>query len=76
MGQGREKAVSVWWEVHSRSVWLKVQYCSDEGGVLVTEAIVFLSGPSRGFDVVETTNRLAPVCFLCLYAISMQIQTY
>jgi hypothetical protein len=41
----------------------------------MTEAIVLLSGPGGGLDIIETANWLAPVCFLCLYAISFLCST-
>lgn len=49
---GGETAVSVRGEVDACCGGLKVEDCTDEGGVLVRVAVVFLSRPGAGFEVV------------------------
>lgn len=55
-----QERVGVGWEVHSRGGGFQLQDCADEGWVLVGEAIVFLTGPGTGFDVVDAADRFMP----------------
>ena len=47
-------AYCVWREVYAGRTGLEIEDGSDEGRVLVGEAVVLLSSPRAGFNVVDT----------------------
>lgn len=53
VGDGGEEGVGVGGEVDAGGLRLEVEHGADEGRVLVGEAVVLLSRPGAGFDVVE-----------------------
>lgn len=60
MGEGGEEGVCVWGKVDAGGVGFEVQDGADEGGILMGEAVVFLSGPGTCFDVVDAADVFAP----------------
>jgi hypothetical protein len=66
MVQGGQECVGVWRQVHSGSVRLQVEDCANERGVLMAEAIVLLSGPGTGLDIVDAADIPSPGGFLGL----------
>ena len=63
MRDSRKESIGVRWEIDSRRAGLEVQDCPNEGGVLVGEAIVLLSGPGAGLEVVDACDVAAPCAF-------------
>ena len=57
---GAEEAVGVGREVDAGGFGLEVEHGADEGGVLMREAVVFLTRPGRGLDVVDGGEVAAP----------------
>lgn len=66
MGNGRETAVCVGREVDAGCGGLEVEDCANEGRVLVGVAVVFLSCPGTGFEVVYAGGVFAPDCLAAL----------
>jgi hypothetical protein len=64
--QGGQECVGVWRQVYSGSVRLQVENCANERGILMTEAIVLLSGPGTGLDIVDAADVPSPGGFLGL----------
>jgi hypothetical protein len=60
MRHGREKTICVRGKIHPFNPRLQIEDRSDEGRVLVTEAIMFLTCPCTCFDIIETSYVLAP----------------
>lgn len=56
----RQEAVGIRRQVHPSKLGLEIEDGANERRVLVREAVVFLSRPSRGLDIVERATRLAP----------------
>lgn len=66
MCNGRETAVCVRRKVDAGCGGLEVEDGADEGGVLVGVAVVLLSYPGAGFEVVYTGGVFAPDCLAAL----------
>lgn len=66
MSDGRETTIYVGWEVDAGCRGPEVENCTDEGGVLVGVAVVFLSCPGTGFEVVYAGSVFAPGCLTTL----------
>lgn len=66
MREGREEGVCVRREIDAGGGGFEIQDGTDEGGVLMGEAIVFLPGPGACLDVVDAANILAPRGLPCL----------
>jgi hypothetical protein len=61
---GGEETVCVRGEINSLYSCFHIEYRANEGRVLVTETVVFLTGPGTCLDVIETSDWTAPTCFL------------
>lgn len=66
MAESAEEGIGVWREVHSGSIRFKIQDCADEGWVLMGKAVMFLTCPSRGLDVINAGDIFSPGGFPCL----------
>jgi len=64
MGNSREETIRVGGEINPFDGRLQIQHCPNEGGILVTEPVMLLTGPSARLDVIETADVLSPFCFL------------
>lgn len=69
MGEGGEEGVRVGRQVDASGGGFEVENSADKGGVLVREAVVLLTGPGAGFDVVDRGDVLAPGGFTGLATI-------
>ena len=47
-------------EIHTSSASFEIEHCTDEGRVLMREAIVLLSSPSTSLDVIQTREVASP----------------
>lgn len=66
MSRGGKEGVCVRGKVNAGCIWFEIEYGADEGGVLVGEAVVFLSGPGAGFEVIDAAYIFSPAGFPCL----------
>jgi len=48
-----EETICIWREINSFDSFLQIENSANEGWILMTEAIVFLTCPGTGFDVIE-----------------------
>src|SRR5271163_371353 len=61
----RQETICIGRKIDSFDALLEIEDCPDESGILMTESIVFLTSPSRCFDIVERSNIFAPFTFMC-----------
>lgn len=66
VGHGAQEAVCIRRQVNTSESGLEVQDGADERWVLMGEAIVFLTSPSRSLDIVEGATWLTPGCLVSL----------
>ena len=60
VGEGGQKSVGVWGQVHPGNGCLEVQHGPNKAWALMRIAIVLLAGPRARLDVVETVQVLSP----------------
>lgn len=63
MGKGGEEGVCVRREVDAGGVRFEVEDGANEGGILMREAVVLLTGPGACFDVIDRGDVFAPGSF-------------
>ncbi len=63
MSYGGKESVCVRGKIDAGCIRFEVENGADEGGVLVGEAIVFLSGPGTGFQIIDAADILSPFRF-------------
>lgn len=66
MSHSGKEAIGVGGEVYPGDGGLQIEHSANKGGVLVGKAVVLLSGPSAGFNVVDGRNITAPWHFSAL----------
>lgn len=71
MSRGGKEGVSVGGKINAGCIRFEIEDGADEGGVLVGKAVVFLSSPGTGFNVVDAADIFSPGGFSCL---NIQIQ--
>lgn len=55
-----EEAIGIWWKIHSSCLCLQIQDGTDEGRILMGEAVVLLTRPSRSLNIVKTRKMSSP----------------
>lgn len=73
VGKGGEEGICVGREVDAAGGRFEVEDGADEGGVLVGEAVVLLTGPGAGFDVVDRGDVFAPGGFTGLPVVLVMV---
>ena len=76
MGDRAQEAVSIRWEVYTSQCRLEVEDGTDKGRVLMRKAVMLLTSPGRGFDIVQRTNIFAPSGFVGLVYRSALAHTF
>lgn len=61
-----KEAIRIRWEVNTSKLRLQIEKGTDKRGILMREAIVLLSSPGRGLQVVDRANVMAPFSFTSL----------
>ena len=64
MSDGGEETVCIGREIDAFDAGFQVEHCADEGGVLMTESVMFLTCPGTGFDIVERSHVFSPGTFV------------
>lgn len=66
MSRGGKESVRVRGKINAGCIRFEIEDGADEGGVLMGKAIVFLSGPCAGFEVIDAADVFSPVGLPCL----------